>query len=102
MVAFIPANELKKKFDVFGHFYSININSENSIDCRSVLEIINKDNNVGNHDSISSMLPDAILVMMNPGSSKPLIKTPISFHMKIQGISISRWSLQNQIQLNIK
>jgi hypothetical protein len=90
MVAFIPANELKKKFDVFGHFYSININSENSIDCRSVLEIINKDNNVGNHDSISSMLPDAILVMMNPGSSKPLNKnTNIISYENSRNLNIS-------------
>ena len=72
MVEFIPASELKKEFDVFGHFYSIKVNSEYAIDCRSVLEIINKDNNIKNFKSLSSMLPDAIFIMMNPGSSKPL------------------------------
>ena len=26
MIKFIPANQLKKELDVFGHFYSIKIN----------------------------------------------------------------------------
>jgi hypothetical protein len=69
MIEFIPAHQLKKEFDVFGHFYSIKININTEIDCRSILEIINK--NV-NHKECSSMLPDAIFIMMNPGSSKPL------------------------------
>ncbi|MCK5311622.1 MAG: DUF1643 domain-containing protein [Desulfobacteraceae bacterium] len=67
MLKFIPANELKKEYDVFGHFYSIS-----NIDCRSVLEIVNKENNIKELDSLSLMSPDAIFIMMNPGSSRPL------------------------------
>jgi len=72
MIEFIPASELKKEYAVFGHFYSIRVNSECEIDCRSVLEIINKENGVKNYESLSSMLPDAVFIMMNPGSSRPL------------------------------
>jgi len=72
MVEFIPANDLKKHFDVFGHFYSIKVDSVGEIKCRSVLEILNKENSIENHNSLSSMLPDAVFIMMNPGSSKPL------------------------------
>jgi len=72
MVEFIPANDLKKHFDVFGHFYSIKVDSVGEIKCRSVLEIVNKENSIENHNSLSSMLPDAVFIMMNPGSSKPL------------------------------
>ena len=72
MVKFIPANELKKKFNVFGHFYSIKVDSVYNIDCRSVLEIVNRESGFENYNSISSMLPDAVFIMMNPGSSRPL------------------------------
>ncbi|MCF6253175.1 MAG: DUF1643 domain-containing protein [Thiomicrorhabdus sp.] len=72
MLEFIPASELKKEYAVFGHFYSIRVNSEYEIDCRSVLEIVNKENGIKNHELLSSMLPDAIFIMMNPGSSRPL------------------------------
>ena len=72
MVEFIPASELKNKFDVFGHFYSIKVKSEFEIDCRSVLEIVNKENAIENINSLSSIRPDAVFIMMNPGSSRPL------------------------------
>jgi hypothetical protein len=63
--AFIPASELKKHFDVFGFFYDIRGSRY-----RSCLEIVRK-----NHKSVSNLLkgiPDAIITMMNPGSSRPL------------------------------
>jgi hypothetical protein len=72
MIEFIPAAELKKDFDVFGHFYSMKVNSDCNIDCRSVLEIVNENYSIENFDSISGKLPDAVFIMMNPGSSRPL------------------------------
>ena len=69
MLKFIPANELKKEYNVFGHFYSIS-----DIDCRSVLEIVSKENDIKEFDSLSLMSPDAVFIMMNPGSSRPLNK----------------------------
>jgi hypothetical protein len=63
---FIYADELKNKFSVFGHFYDLEI-GERVFKCRSVLEIILK-----SADDLSNSKPCAVVVMMNPGSSKPL------------------------------
>lgn len=69
-IEFIPARELKLKFQVFGHFYSVGLESGERIECRSVLEIAGKQLSGG--DSLLNDEPDAIFIMMNPGSSKPL------------------------------
>lgn len=63
---FIYANELKTKFSVFGHFYDLEI-AGRIFNCRSVLEIVSKSIN-----DIKYSKPCAVVVMMNPGSSKPL------------------------------
>lgn len=63
---FIPADILKKSFDVYGHFYNLRL-SKSVLKCRSVLEIKRKGK--------SSELPDIIVIMMNPGSSVPLDKS---------------------------
>jgi len=72
MLEFIPANQLRKRFEVFGHFYSVNLNSGEKIDCRSVLEIVTRQNKPSCIGSLLNESPDAIFIMMNPGSSKPL------------------------------
>ena len=40
MARFIPAKVLKEKYDVFGHFYSVQVAPNTLIECRSVLEIV--------------------------------------------------------------
>lgn len=67
-MSFIPASDLKKIFDVFGHFYSLKTSSE-TYQCRSSLEIVRKGTSPNGLDTKKA---DAIFVMMNPGSSKPL------------------------------
>ncbi len=90
MVEFIPASELKKEFDVFGHFYSIKVNSKFEIGCRSVLEIVNKENGIENINSLSSIRPDAVFIMMNPGSSRPLNeKSKIITYENMEHIEVS-------------
>ena len=42
MVQFIPAEKLKSRYDVFGHFYSVEVEPNKVVDCRSVLEIVEK------------------------------------------------------------
>lgn len=42
MVRFIPAKELKDRYNVFGHFYSVEFEPNTLVKCRSVLEIIEK------------------------------------------------------------
>ncbi|MFQ5544272.1 MAG: DUF1643 domain-containing protein [Nitrospiria bacterium] len=72
MPEFIPAGILKKNFDILGHFYSVCLKSGERIDCRSVLEIVRKKNSPSERDAILRQFPDAIFIMMNPGSSIPL------------------------------
>ncbi len=73
-IKFIPAKDLKKHYNVFGHFYSIYLNSKDKIDCRSVLEIVAKNTTHFNINYLSNQLAEAVFIMMNPGSSKPLGK----------------------------
>lgn len=63
---FIYADDLKKSFDVFGHFYELEI-GRSKFNCRSLLEIKIKD-----FDSKFDKKTDAIVIMMNPGSSRPI------------------------------
>jgi len=63
---FIKADQLKNIFNVSAHFYNLRI-SGSLFQCRSVLEI----RRTGEAD----LLPDMIVVMMNPGSSTPLDKS---------------------------
>lgn len=74
MLEFIPASRLKMVFDVFGHFYSVNLRFGEKIDCRSVLEIVTKEGRPSDIDQLLEASPDAIFIMMNPGSSRPLVE----------------------------
>jgi hypothetical protein len=58
---------LKTHFGVQGHFYDVSLAAQR-ISCRSVLEIVRHGAGYPN--------PDAVVIMMNPGSSKPLAGTP--------------------------
>ena len=71
---FVPANQLKQKFGVFGHFYSVELASKEVVECRSVLEIASHEHTPADHTELSGLRPDAVFVMMNPGSSKPLVE----------------------------
>lgn len=62
MTVFIPAADLKKKYFVQGRFYSLT-NNNNSAKCRSLLTITDRANS--NHRKL-------LVVMLNPGSSRPL------------------------------
>ncbi len=65
---FIPAQELNNKFEVLGRFYAIDIPEIEPVECRDVLEI--RCRKIHGND-----LADAVFVMMNPGSSRPLTET---------------------------
>ncbi|MBP6131151.1 MULTISPECIES: DUF1643 domain-containing protein [Thauera] len=67
-VPFIPADKLKRQYGVFGHFYSLQLPAVAPQKCRSVLEI--SATTAGN-----SPIADAVFVMMNPGSSRPVQET---------------------------
>ena len=80
MIEFIPADELKSKFDVFGHFYSVQVAPKRVVECRSVLEIVESDHVPKLTAAISNRRPDAVFVMMNPGSSRPLAEVDNRIH----------------------
>lgn len=90
MVRFIPAEELKSKFHVFGHFYSVQFAPKKVVECRSVLEIVEAAAVPKKTDALSNRRPDAIFIMMNPGSSRPLIEVNNRIHAKaIHKLSMS-------------
>jgi hypothetical protein len=82
MTGFIYAAELKKTFRCYGHFYRLSVNGAEPQLCRSVLEITSlpreavgagtDPNDLFNHPSATRNLPDAVVIMMNPGSSRPI------------------------------
>lgn len=68
---FIPAEQLKKQFRVLGHFYNVVVGKQR-VFCRSSLEILREELVPVRLDAS----PDALMVMMNPGSSHPLASVP--------------------------
>ncbi|NRA88004.1 MAG: DUF1643 domain-containing protein [Rhizobiales bacterium] len=72
LTEFIAAQQLKQRYAVFGNFYDRNINAETHIRGRNILEIMAHDICPLLAKDIDAMLPDAVMIMMNPGSSEPL------------------------------
>jgi len=68
---FLYAAELKKRFTCYGHFYELVMMDGERAKCRSVLEIVDASIPQDNPSDISAMAPDAVVIMMNPGSSHP-------------------------------
>jgi hypothetical protein len=64
-----PSTELNKIFDGNGHFYEMNICGAQE-SCRSLLEIRRRDQASGSYD--------LLVIMMNPGSSKPTDESKVT------------------------
>ena len=69
---FLPAGVLRERYEVFGHFYSVRVAPGRVVACRSVLEIVGREKAGGRSAGLSGRKPDAIVLMMNPGSSRPV------------------------------
>jgi hypothetical protein len=67
MQPFIPAKELKQKYGVFGHFYSVELASKEIVECRSVLEIARHDHAPSDHSELSGLARLSFPVI-DPGS----------------------------------
>lgn len=77
-----PATDLKKLFKVYGHFYCNDMGTDGKFPCRSVLEIASVKLNV-TMQYLSKRAADAIVIMMNPGSSSPVGLDPcIAYNKK--------------------
>lgn len=64
----LTADFLKKAYDVRGSFYTLKHEGGAPLNCRNGLEIFAKNST---NQPILETLPDALVVMMNPGSSRP-------------------------------
>ncbi|MDA2439137.1 DUF1643 domain-containing protein [Bacillus cereus] len=84
---------IKSAFDCYGHFYNLYLENRKVAECRSVLEIVRKKGNL----SISNIIinpPDAIVIMMNPGSSKPIKNTAES----IEVIDVENFCVEHSVE----
>lgn len=82
MSEWICADKLKKSFRCYGHFYRLQVDGHDPLPCRSVLEITSLPREAvdagatapdlfkAGHSALA--LPDAVVIMMNPGSSRPI------------------------------
>jgi hypothetical protein len=68
---FIYASTLKSQFACYGHFYEMELMTGETVSCRSVLEIVTQQIAQTDPSGISRLTPDAVVIMMNPGSSHP-------------------------------
>ena len=68
---FLYAAELKKRYACLGHFYELEFSDGGRAKCRSVLELVDGTVPWLDPSDISIMEPDAVVIMMNPGSSHP-------------------------------
>lgn len=70
---FIPAAKLKQQYHCLGHFYSLVFEDGTKIPCRSVLEILKTDKfTAASPQEVEALCSNALIIMMNPGSSRPL------------------------------
>lgn len=70
-MSFLYAAELKKRFTCYGHFYELALLNGETVQCRSVLEIVDPSIPQTVPSAIAEMIPDVVVIMMNPGSSRP-------------------------------
>lgn len=70
------ARELSKRFGVYGRFYHLSLDGE-SLPCRAVLELIDWTlPDSADPVAVAAHRPDLQVVMMNPGSSRPVAPHP--------------------------
>ncbi|NLW47549.1 MAG: hypothetical protein GXY86_09475, partial [Firmicutes bacterium] len=62
----LNADILKEQYVVYGSFYYMHVSSEITLPCRNCLEIIDRER------FKDPEVPEALFIMMNPGSSAPL------------------------------
>lgn len=82
---FIYADDLKRQFSVFGHFYDLEIKDQ-KFKCRSVLEIVS--NSI---ETAADSRPCAVVMMMNPGSSKPTNSAYVPKKYAVSQITSGSW-----------
>ena len=90
MIKYIYAKELKENYSVYGSFYNIYQEGDEIAQCRNNLEIynINCFEASENNRMILKLKekPDALAIMMNPGSSRPLSNECVETCYELEGL----------------
>ncbi|MBF0424193.1 MAG: DUF1643 domain-containing protein [Magnetococcales bacterium] len=68
----LRAVELLAMYGVYGHFYDLSW-QRSLFRCRSLLELVARDRLPERREDLLQCRPDLLVVMMNPGSSRPLV-----------------------------
>ncbi|AGY75245.1 hypothetical protein [Clostridium autoethanogenum] len=76
MIEFIKDKEIKKEYKVYGSFYNVYKYSKKLLECRNALEIVKKDCALNFSNKLYMHVPDALVIMMNQGGSKPINYAP--------------------------
>jgi len=80
---------LEEKYKCYGYFYSIVLH-DHKFPCRSVLEIVDKTKIPHQTDDLLKQIPDLVVIMMNPGASRPKIDQSIEVQLdSIKDMKIS-------------
>lgn len=88
-MTFIYAEELKSRFNVYGHFYNLRLGKK-VLNCRSTLDIV-----AAGSDDYETMLPDAVVVMMNPGSSRPINRNYVPKSYSADEMFMRQWKKES-------
>lgn len=86
MFPFVKADQLKKRYQVFGCFYDLELDGKMTVPCRNVLEIY--DRHAHSADERLTVAPDALVIMMNPGRSVPLDRSFIPPKVKTRNLNL--------------
>ena len=70
----LKADDVKKRYGVYGHYYNFEFQYE-SYPCRSMLDMVDHDDTPLIPTELVDRRPSALVVMMNPGSSRPVQDT---------------------------
>ena len=67
MKILISKKKLIKEYNIYAHFYQITSGNEIVADCRSILEVFNKNYAISKITDLINCSPDVLFIMMNPG-----------------------------------
>lgn len=96
---FLSADELKKIFHVLGSFYNLRLNDGSIVKCRNQLNIIEREYLKINSNSLEQAKIDLLVIMMNPGSSRPLDE---NYKIKTFNVEIASELIKNNNKVQAK
>jgi len=93
--------DLDEKYKVYGSFYNICNKGKDIAKCRNNLEIFCINKKLGVKIKQFKATPDAVIVMMNPGSSRPLTNSDEGETKSIEISELSNKIIKNKMAVTI-